>query len=154
MHENLIIFSISGAQSNLKYSIYSPTHRWFITHLEVLKILRKELKTATEVPSHAKACYSVGVRSTEDSQDLWHRESESCYSLHSNIQPLKWEMGKSSPSPNLTRRINPLGLSTHQFPVTQAMDSPASCPGKVSVGVMSLTATHISYLAWPKFSFP
>lgn len=26
---------------------------------------------------------------------FWHRKRESCYSLHSNIQSLKWEMGKS-----------------------------------------------------------
>lgn len=58
--------------------------------------------------------------------------------------PWNWRWESQSPFPSLTGSIIPQGLSTHHFPITQAGDSSTSCPGKVSIGVMKLTATQIS----------
>jgi len=71
---------------------------------------------------------------------FWHRERESCYSLHSNIQSLKLEMRKSKSISQSNKKHHSPG----HFPITQAGDSSTSCPGKVSIGVMKLTATQIS----------
>lgn len=111
------------------------------------KNTKRKVQAATKVPSpQARAWYSVGVRVTKAAKTFWHWEREPWDSLHSNVQPLKWEMGKPKISPSLRRRIISLGLSTHQFPVTQEMHSSTSHPGRVSVGVMNLTAMQILYL--------
>lgn len=65
--------------------------------------------------------------------------------------PWNWRWESQSPFPSLTRSIIPQGLSAHHFPITQAGDSSTSCTGKVSIGVMKLTATQIS---WHSASLP
>lgn len=75
---------------------------------------------------------------------VWHRGRSPVTLFTQTYNPWNWRWESLSPSPSLTRSIIPQGLPTHHFPITEAGDSSTSCPGKVDVGVMKLTATQIS----------